>query len=398
MKGKAKFWQFRAQAEDPAVGELLLYGPISEVSWWGDEVTPKQFWEDLQALGGISELKVYVNSGGGDVFAGQAIYSMLKRHPARVTVYVDGLAASIASVVAMAGDRVIMPRNAMMMVHNPWAMVIGTAADMRKMADDLDQIRESLIAAYQEKTDLSRRRLIAMMDAETWMTAEEAVELGFADELEEAKQVAASLRGSLLVVNGLEVDLSRFRNPPKSLLAPVPYPAARGSLAVRQIAAAIRDAVKAITVKAGVVPSDVSTETAPEDTPWEAPDLEDFTDKNWDELTDEEKRRIAGHYAWAADMPPEKLGDLKLPHHRPSDGKVVWRGVAAAAQRLEQADIPAEDLEKVRRHLARHYRQFGKTPPWEQEEEASERRPPLAVFQRRLRVRQNERRMARWTR
>jgi len=106
-------------------------------------------------------------------------------------------------------------------------------------------------------------------------------------------------------------------------------------------------------------------ETADEDEPWEAPNLEDFTDKSWDELTDTEKRRIAGHFAWAASMPPEKYGDLKLPHHRPSDGKVVWRGVANAAARLEQSNIPQADMNKVKNHLGRHYEQFDRTPPWE---------------------------------
>lgn len=115
----------------------------------------------------------------------------------------------------------------------------------------------------------------------------------------------------------------------------------------------------------GVDPGDVSTELAPEDTPWEAPDLEDFTDQAWNDLSDSEKRRIAKHFAWAAAMPPEKYGDLKFPHHRPSDGRVVWRGVANAAARLDQASIPEADKDKIRNHLARHYRAFDKPIPWE---------------------------------
>ena len=118
----------------------------------------------------------------------------------------------------------------------------------------------------------------------------------------------------------------------------------------------------------GVVPRDVSRELAPEDTPWEAPDLEDFTDQSWEELSDTEKRRIAGHFAWAAEMPPERYTNLKLPHHRPSDGAVVWRGVRAAAARLPQTDVPSEDVPAIQRHLGSHYRQFGRTPPWEEED------------------------------
>jgi ATP-dependent protease ClpP protease subunit len=218
MTHKAKkFWKFRAMTKNSA--ELLLYGPISETSWWGDEVTPKQFAEDLKALGDITELTVRINSGGGDVFASQAIYSLLKSHEAEVTVYIDGLAASGASIVAMAGDNIIMPRNAMMMIHNPWTIGVGNANDFRKLADDLDKIREAMIAAYQTKSGIDRDRLIELLDAETWLTAEEAIELGLADHIDEEKQVAASLRSSILIVNGMEFDLSRYKNRPRAIAA-----------------------------------------------------------------------------------------------------------------------------------------------------------------------------------
>ncbi|MBO8169970.1 MAG: Clp protease ClpP [Thermoanaerobacteraceae bacterium] len=214
-----KFWEFRAQ-EDLKVGELLLYGVISNYSWWDDEISPKQFKEDLDALGDVDEINVYINSDGGDVFAGQAIYSMLKRHKAKINVYVDGLAASIASVVAMAGDVVYMPRNSMMMVHNPWTIGIGTAEDFRKLADDLDKARESIIVAYEDKSGLEREKIIELLDAETWMTAEEAVEYGFADEIEHEKEIAASLNDGFLEINGQKVDLTRYKNPPKLLFLP----------------------------------------------------------------------------------------------------------------------------------------------------------------------------------
>lgn len=221
-----KFWTIRAAQDDPSIGELLLYGEISDLMWWGDEVTPKQFKADLDALGDVSEIKVYINSGGGDVFAGQAIHSMLKRHKAKITVYVDGLAASIASVVAMAGDTVIMPRNAMMMVHDPWTIAIGNAKEFRKLADDLEKIGESIVAAYEAKTGMDRDKIVELLDAETWLTAEEAVEMGFADELEEEKAIAASLNGGVLTVNGQAVDLNKFKNPPKLAFIP-PTPKAR---------------------------------------------------------------------------------------------------------------------------------------------------------------------------
>ncbi len=220
--GKAgnKFWTFRAAKEDKPA-ELLLYGPISSTSWWGDEVTPKQFKKDLDDLGDVDEINVYINSEGGDVFAGQAIYSMLKRHKAQINVYVDGLAASIASVIAMAGDKVYMPANAMMMIHNPWTIALGNSEDFRKIADDLDKIRESIVVTYQDKSGMEKEKVIELMDAETWLTAEEAVDYGFADELEQEKDVAASLNGGVLFLNGQKIDLSRFKNPPKLAFLPM---------------------------------------------------------------------------------------------------------------------------------------------------------------------------------
>lgn len=213
MKKRKKWWNFRAQENGTA--ELMIYGIIDSISWWGDEITPQDFKADLDALGDITSLNIYINSDGGDVFAGQAIHSIIKRHKAQTTVYVDGLAASIASVIAMAGDTIVMPRNAMMMIHNPWTIGLGNAQDFRKLADDLDNIRESIIAAYQEKSGMDQEKLIELLDAETWLTADEAKAYGLADVVEEDKAVAASAQAGILVMNGQEMDLSKFKNPPK---------------------------------------------------------------------------------------------------------------------------------------------------------------------------------------
>lgn len=210
-----KFWTIRAAAGDPKVGEVLLYGYISNTSWWGDEVTPKQFAEDLKALGDVDEIRVYINSGGGDVFAAQAIYSMLKRQDATVNTYVDGLAASAASFIAMAGETVTMPKNAMLMIHNPWSFAYGFAADFRKVADDLDKIRTSMVEIYTAKSGLSSEEVITLLDAETWLTADEAKDKGFADVVEELKEVAASIDGNTLTINGRQVDLTAYRAFPK---------------------------------------------------------------------------------------------------------------------------------------------------------------------------------------
>lgn len=210
-----KFWNFKA-ADKRA--ELQLYGDISDASWWGDEITPKQFKADLDALGDISELDIYINSGGGDVFAGFAIYNMLKRHAATKTVYVDGLAASIASVIAMVGDKIVMPENAMMMIHNAWTIAIGNKAEIRKIADEMERIDGQIEQIYADRT--GNDDIASLMEAETWMTGAEAVEKGFADELEPNKKIAASLGGgSLLVFNSLtgaidSYDLKRYRKEP----------------------------------------------------------------------------------------------------------------------------------------------------------------------------------------
>jgi len=205
--GSKRFWNFKALDEN--IGELTLYGEISNETWWGDEVTPKEFKADLDDLGDIGTLNIYINSPGGDVFAGQAIHSMLKRHQAHKNVYVDGLAASIASVIAMSGDTIFMPRNSMMMIHNPWTWGIGNAAEFRKLAEDLDKIRESLIAAYEGRSALTRDEIIELMNEETWLTADECQEYGFCDVVEREKQIAACIDKALL---------ARYKNTPNEFL------------------------------------------------------------------------------------------------------------------------------------------------------------------------------------
>lgn len=206
-KKKKKFWNFKSI--DEKQGELTLYGEISNESWYGDEVTPKEFKAGLDRLGEIETLNIYINSPGGDVFAGQTIYSILKRHKAHKNVYIDGLAASIASVIAMAGSTIFMPKNSMMMIHNPWTVGMGNASDFRKLAEDLDKIRESLISAYEDRSMLNKEEIIEIMDKETWLTASECEGYGFCDVVEEEKQIAA------LVDNEV---LGRYENTPRDLI------------------------------------------------------------------------------------------------------------------------------------------------------------------------------------
>lgn len=209
MGKNKKFWEVKAAAND--VGELYIYGDITPYKQDDTDITAKDFAEDLKALGDLKTLNIYLNSLGGSVFQGQAIFSILKRHSAYKNVYIDGIAASIASVIAMAGDTISMPKNAMVMIHNPWTFVMGNSADLRKEADALDKIRESMIAAYMDKIQgkTTEEELIDLLDAETWLTAQECFDRGFCDELLEEKQIAASCLDSKM--------LSNYKNIPDSL-------------------------------------------------------------------------------------------------------------------------------------------------------------------------------------
>lgn len=175
-----KFWNW-IKNEDTGQRELWLEGVIAEESWWGDEVTPAIFKEELHA--GSGAIVLHINSPGGDCIAASQIYTMLMDYPADVTVQIDGVAASAASVIAMAGTTVRMSPTALMMVHNPWTTAMGDAEEMKKAIDLLSEVKESIINAYQIKTGLSREKLSNIMDAETWLNAHKAKELGFCDEV-----------------------------------------------------------------------------------------------------------------------------------------------------------------------------------------------------------------------
>ena len=187
-----------------AAGNTAEISIYEEIGYWG--VTAKDFAADLNALKGITDITLRINSPGGSVFDGMAIYNLLKQHQAQITVYIDGLAASMASAIAMAGDLVVMPENSMMMIHNPWTMTSGDAEELRKNADLLDKIKIALLSAYATKTGLSEEEISDYMNEETWFTGSEAVALGFADEVESAVEIAACF------------DLTKFRNPPESAL------------------------------------------------------------------------------------------------------------------------------------------------------------------------------------
>lgn len=189
-----KFWNWVRDSDEGRT--LYLNGVISEETWWGDEVTPKMFKDEL--LAGTGDITVWINSPGGDVFAAAQIYNMLMDYTGKVTVKIDGLAASAASVIAMAGGDVYMSPVSMIMIHNPSTIAIGDSEEMLRAKALLDEVKGSIINAYELKTGLSRTKLSHLMDAESWMNANKAIELGFADKIMFMENETPDLTDSLI--------------------------------------------------------------------------------------------------------------------------------------------------------------------------------------------------------
>lgn len=203
-KGQVR-WEVKARAGGTE-GEVWIYGDIG-FSWDDDGVTARQFAQDLQDLGAVATIHVYINSAGGSVFQGEAIYNSLRRHRARKIVHVDGMAASIASVIAMAGDEIRIARNGLMMIHDPEGCACGRSTDFRKMADSLDKIKDIIVDTYVLRTGGKADVIAGQMTEETWFNAEEAIAAGFADAIDEPVAVAA--------FSG--IDVTAFKHAPDAL-------------------------------------------------------------------------------------------------------------------------------------------------------------------------------------
>ena len=183
-----KFWKWKNKMvtnqetmEQTPERTLFLNGTIAEESWFDDEVTPQLFRDELNA--GNGDITVWINSPGGDCIAAAQIYNMLMEYKGKVTIKIDGIAASAASVIAMAGTKVLVSPVSMMMIHNPMTVAMGNTNEMQKAIAMLDEVKESIVNAYEIKTGMSRAKISHLMDAETWMDANSAVEMGFADEI-----------------------------------------------------------------------------------------------------------------------------------------------------------------------------------------------------------------------
>jgi ATP-dependent protease ClpP protease subunit len=188
------------------IAEVMIYDDIGK-SWWGEAISAKQVDDALKSFGKVDTILVRINSAGGDVFEGTAMYNILKNHPASVDVEIEGMALSAATLPVMAGDVIRMAGNGYLMIHNPYSFMGGQAADFRKMADTLDMVTNNIAMTYAAKTGNAIDQLRKWMDAETWMTASEAVDNGFVDEVTNALEIAA------------QFDLTRFHNAPASAIA-----------------------------------------------------------------------------------------------------------------------------------------------------------------------------------
>lgn len=221
---KDRLWELK-QAADGGGLELYIYGDVESMTldmenwrYVPSENSAQHFREELAKYPNAERIDIYINSYGGDVFEGTAIYNQLKRHHARKVVHVDGFACSIASVIAMAGDEVIMPRNTLMMIHNMWVCACGNAAELRKAADDLDVINAAGRQAYLQKAGdkLPEEELARMMDAETWLTAERCVELGLADRLADED---ADMSGAAAILQKVNAGMEQRLQYQKTLAA-----------------------------------------------------------------------------------------------------------------------------------------------------------------------------------
>lgn len=224
MSKVKNMWEIRQAAQENTL-DLFIYGDVESdgYDWWTgetirSETSANTFRDELAKHANVTQINIYINSYGGSVFEGTSIYNQLKRHPAHKTVYIDGWACSIASVIAMAGDEVVMPRNTLMMIHNMWMFASGNAAQLRKAADDLDVINTAGRQAYLSKAGdkLDETELTEMMDAETWLTAEQCIQYGLADRFAEED---ADMSGAATILQKANLNLEQRISIQKSLAA-----------------------------------------------------------------------------------------------------------------------------------------------------------------------------------
>ena len=209
MPKQLKFWNL-VKNEEEKTAELILYGSIGSDEYW-DDVSDKVFKQDIENLGDVENITLYINSPGGSVFSAVAIANTLKNHKAKVTANIDGLAASAATIITSACDTVRMPKNALFMIHNPITFAYGNNQEMQKTVEMLDKVKNSIIETYLNKTKTDKETLSELMDNETWMDAEMAKDYGFVDEIVD-EEVGKEFVENKLIINNMAFDISKFKN------------------------------------------------------------------------------------------------------------------------------------------------------------------------------------------
>ena len=209
MPKQLKFWNVMKNEEEKSA-ELILYGSIGSDEYW-DDISDKAFKQDIENLGDVENITLHINSPGGSVFSAVAIANTLKNHKAKITANIDGLAASAATIITSACDTVKMPKNALFMVHNPITFAYGNNQDMQKTLEMLNKVKNSIIETYLNKAKTDKETLSELMDNETWMSAEEAKEYGFIDEILD-ENVEKEVIENKLIINNMAFDISRFKN------------------------------------------------------------------------------------------------------------------------------------------------------------------------------------------
>ena len=209
MPKQLKFWNVMKNDEEKSA-ELILYGSIGSDEYW-DDISDKAFKQDIENLGDVENITLHINSPGGSVFSAVAIANTLKNHKAKITANIDGLAASAATIITSACDTVKMPKNALFMVHNPITFAYGNNQDMQKTLEMLNKVKNSIIETYLNKAKTDKETLSELMDNETWMSAEEAKEYGFVDEILD-ENVEKEVIENKLIINNMAFDISRFKN------------------------------------------------------------------------------------------------------------------------------------------------------------------------------------------
>ena len=209
MPKQLKFWNVMKNDEEKSA-ELILYGSIGSDEYW-DDISDKAFKQDIENLGDVENITLHINSPGGSVFSAVAIANTLKNHKAKITANIDGLAASAATIITSACDIVKMPKNALFMVHNPITFAYGNNQDMQKTLEMLNKVKNSIIETYLNKAKTDKETLSELMDNETWMSAEEAKEYGFIDEILD-ENVEKEVIENKLIINNMAFDISRFKN------------------------------------------------------------------------------------------------------------------------------------------------------------------------------------------